>query len=412
MGGRPSRDGTSAASTPPPPGLRLGFFGSLVGRYVPGQWGSGFVLAAAGLPEVESVDLISPELDAGLTRDPVPYPSNVRWLASFRVGRLGSLLRALRKLRGWRGDLLVISANTTSFGSRSIASAFGLCLPWLTRRVMRLPVVLIYHSSVLTTDVQGLGYHSDFDRLRAAIAGRLERAVFRSVPTFVLLHCYRERLAPRVTPAKVGVFENEFLEALPTVRINGLERVPGLSRIATAAPSAVLLHGYWGPQKNLEGALRSLRQLSREGSVFRLTLSGSVNPHFPEYGATLESLVREYSDIVAERLPAPPESGIAQLMLSSDLLLLPYNASGGQSGVLEIASCFDLPTVVVDFPEYREKAATKPSVMLAPVAEWTAVVRAALGASAVPREPPGIAAHVSRSQDQVRSFLREAIGLQ
>ncbi len=401
----------SEAIDRPPGSLRVGYFGSLVGRYVPGQWGSGFVLALASLPEVAEVGLVTPELDSGEDTDPVPYPPKVRWLATYRIGRIGSLLHALRRLRAWRGDLLVFSANTTSFGSRSVASAAGLCLPWLARRLLGLPVVLVYHSSLLTTDVRELGYHSAFDRLRGALAARLERALFRGVPTFVLLRCYRDRLLPRVAPATVRFFANEFLEAIPTITINRLEDgpSPGTSIGRGSGVPAVLLHGYWGPQKNLEGALASLRTLAREGLRFRLTLSGSANPHFPEYRERLDSIAREYADIVTERLPSPSESAIAGLMLDNDLLLLPYNASGGQSGVLEIASCFDLPTIVVDFPEYREKAATKPGVVLAPVTEWTAIVRRTLEVPSTTVRSPALSAHLGLAHAQVRSFLEEAL---
>ncbi len=44
------------------------------------------------------------------------------------------------------------------------------------------------------------------------------------------------------------------------------------------------------------------------------------------------------------------------LFLNADLLLLPYNAAGGYSAVLDQAMFFDLPTVAIDFPEYIEQS--------------------------------------------------------
>lgn len=403
----------SATESPSPPTrpIGVGYVGGLAGRYVIGQWGSGFVLAAAELPQVSTVDVFCPTLDAGLTTDPVPYPNKVRLRAVYDVTRPGSLLRLLRALRDWKGDLLVFSSNTTSFGDKPASAVLGLMLPFLAKYVGRKPTVVVYHSSVLTSDAELLGYNSLFDRFRGAVAGRLERALFRSVPTFVLLRCFRERLAETAPGARVRVFANEFLEAIPTIRLNRLEAselVPRPKRPPHERPT-VLLHGYWGPQKELEGALRVLRDLGRQGVAFRLLLSGAVNPHFPEYRATLERLCVEYGAIISARTGATPEAAIADLMTESDVLLLLYRASGGQSGVLEISSCFELTTVVSDFPEYREKAETKPCVVLVSTETVEERLRALLTGEQSPdasRTP--MRDKLTRSARLVAEFLFEA----
>jgi len=38
------------------------------------------------------------------------------------------------------------------------------------------------------------------------------------------------------------------------------------------------------------------------------------------------------------------------------LLILPYNTSGGHSGVLERAKFFEVHSIVINFPEYQEQA--------------------------------------------------------
>lgn len=387
----------------------VGFVGGLAGRYVIGQWGSGFVLALADLAEVGRVDLFCPTLDPGLTTDPIPYPPNVSVRSTYDVSRPGSVLRLLRALRGWNGDLLVFSSNTTSFGSKSSSAVLGLLLPFLAKYVGKKPTVLVYHSSVLTSDVELLGYDTFFDRIRGAVAARLERALFRTVPTFVLLRCFRDRLARRAPGAKVGVFANEFLEAIPTIRLNRLDAEPAPPTAPIHRRTAVLLHGYWGPQKELEGALQSLRELARQGVAFDLSLSGAVNPHFPAYHRTLERLCEEYRDIITERTGATPERAIAKLMTDSDVLLLLYRASGGQSGVLEISSCFDLTTLVSDFPEYREKAETKPCVVLVSPGSAQEQLRAILTATRAGSSSRGpIREKLRRSEQYVADFLREA----
>ena len=41
--------------------------------------------------------------------------------------------------------------------------------------------------------------------------------------------------------------------------------------------------------------------------------------------------------------------------MENEIVLMPYRASGGQSGVLEMASFFENIVVCSDFPEFREE---------------------------------------------------------
>lgn len=116
------------------------------------------------------------------------------------------------------------------------------------------------------------------------------------------------------------------------------------------------MHGFWGPQKNIEMSLSALKKLKEEGKKFRLVISGGVNKHFPEYERKFNDLVNSYSDIIDEYLGTVTEKDIMKIFINANLLILPYNAPGGLSGVLEQAIFYDLPTIAIDFPEFEEQA--------------------------------------------------------
>ena len=101
-----------------------------------------------------------------------------------------------------------------------------------------------------------------------------------------------------------------------------------------------------------------------DGVKFRLVISGGVNHHFPEYERSFQELLRSYSDIIDEYLGFVTEKEIMKIFLNANLLILPYNTSGGHSGVLEQAIFFEVPTIAMDFPEYREQAMEIESVVL------------------------------------------------
>ena len=124
------------------------------------------------------------------------------------------------------------------------------------------------------------------------------------------------------------------------------------------------MHGSWGPQKNIELGLMTLKKLKREGVKFRLVISGGLNHHFPEYKRKFQELIHSYSDVIDEYLGPVTEKDIMRIFLDASLLILPYNTPGGHSGVLEEAMCFEVPTIAIDFPEFREQANENSNVKL------------------------------------------------
>ena len=98
-----------------------------------------------------------------------------------------------------------------------------------------------------------------------------------------------------------------------------------------------------------------MKKLKREGGKFRLIISGGLNHHFPEYKGKFQELLDSNSDVIDEYLGHVTESDIMKIFLEASLLILPYNTPGGHSGVLEQAFFFGLPTIAIDFPEYREQ---------------------------------------------------------
>ena len=132
----------------------------------------------------------------------------------------------------------------------------------------------------------------------------------------------------------------------------------------------ILMHGSWGPQKNIELGLMTLNKLKREGVKFRLVISGGLNPHFPEYKRKFQELLHCYSEVIDEYLGPVTEKDIMKIFLDAHLLILPYNTPGGHSAVLEQAMFFEVPNIAIDFPEFREQANGTSNVKLVSHAEF------------------------------------------
>ena len=63
-----------------------------------------------------------------------------------------------------------------------------------------------------------------------------------------------------------------------------------------------------------------------------------------------------------------------KIFLQANILLLPYNTPGGHSGVLEQAIFFEIPTIAIDFPEYREQVSDSSNVKLVNTESFSSVL--------------------------------------
>jgi glycosyltransferase involved in cell wall biosynthesis len=257
----------------------------------------------------------------------------------------------------WKSyDLIIFNMLPTGFGKSSLSNTTALLIPLILTKLLRMKnIQIIYHNSVFTNNVEMLGYNSVYDRFRAYFLGKIEKIIFKNIRTYVLLNLYKERIDRAIGRNKVQVLNARYLEAVTTVYMNNMMDTELLDNKKSEVP-VILLHGFWGPQKNIELALSSLLTLKNKGIKFKLVISGGINTHFPDYQAKFKKLLDNYSDIVDEYLGYVKEKDIFNIFSRASLLILPYNAPGGHSGVLEQAIFFNLPTIAIDFPEYEEQS--------------------------------------------------------
>ena len=314
--------------------------------------GTPVVILLSLLKEVDSIDVFCPEENEN--SENFELPKNVKLYGFYRYDDSVSILRLL-KINWYNYDVVIFNMLPTGFGNGTLSNAFALIVPITLRIIFRQSnIKVIYHNSIFTNDIRKLGYNSAFDRIRSFFLGIVERTMFKDVPTFVLLDLYKQRIDEAIGKNKVLVLNGRYLEAITTLYLNNVMNDESIETKKTDIPT-VLMHGSWGPQKNFELGLMALKKLEREGGKFRLVISGDLNHHFPEYKRKFKELLHSYSDVIDEYLGAVTEKDIMKIFLEASLLILPYNTTGGHSGVLEQAILFEVPTIAIDFPEYREQ---------------------------------------------------------
>ena len=335
--------------------MRVAFVGDFInhGKFlVPSS--TSIVLLLSKVPDVEIIDVYSPILNN--KTEPFKEPKNVKIIESYKYDNLVSIIKLL-KIRNRHYDKIIFNIMPTAFGNGSFANLTGLLVPLVLSMMFRKKnIEIIYHNSVYTNDISKLGYDSSYDKIRSFILSIVERVIFKSVKTFVFLEFYKDIITRRIGRNKVRVLNGRYFEAITTIYLNGLFDCHYLSKVVNYKTPQVLMHGYWGPQKNIELGLDALIELRNQGIHFDLTISGSINSHFEEYGKQFDLLLENSKKILKKYEGFVNEIGIMNLFKNTDLLILPYNTPGGRSAVLEQAIFFEVQTIAINFPEFREQA--------------------------------------------------------
>ncbi|WP_229657563.1 glycosyltransferase [Thermogymnomonas acidicola] len=324
--------------------------------------GTSIIILLSLLEDVDSIDVFCPQVNEDI--EEFEIPPKVKLQEFYTYDDSISILRLL-KIKWKNYDTVIFNMLPTGFGNGTLANAIALFVPILLVKFFRRKnIKIIYHNSVFTNDVRKLGYNSTFDKIRSFFLRIVERILFKNVATFVLLNLYKKRIDDAIGYNKVHFLNWKYLETVPTLYLNEIINFHDIKTQDSNIPT-ILMHGSWGPQKNIELGLMVLKKLKDEGEEFKLVISGGINHHFPDYEIKFKEILRSYSGLIDEYLGPITEREITKIFLEASLLILPYNAPGGLSGVLEQAIFFEVPTIAIDFPEFREQAAGVGFVRLA-----------------------------------------------
>jgi glycosyltransferase involved in cell wall biosynthesis len=312
------------------------------------------------LKEVESIDVFCAYPNTNIEETFIP--DKVKIIPLFNAKNPLSTIN-LYRIKWKKYDTVIFNILPTVFGKSSLLNMIGLISPYILKKLGNRNIRVVYHNSTFTNDIEKLGYNSPTDRIRKIILSMVEMRMFTSLPVYMPLKIYVNKILDINNKALVKYIDMRYFEAIPTIYINSFTRNKFIER-GKNPNKTILLHGYWGPQKNLEFALENLMKLRNAGIKFHLILSGCVNSNFPAYVAHFNQLVKKYSMVIDERLGYISEKNIMKLFLFSDLVVIPYNVPGGHSGVLETAIFFDTQVICINHPEFAEQASGLNGVIL------------------------------------------------
>ena len=275
--------------------------------------------------KVEFIDVFCPEKNEKFEK--FELPQRVKLHEYYRYDDSISIIRLL-KIHWDDYDIVIFNMLPTGFGNQTIPNALALLVLIILRIILKQNnIKVIYQNSIFTNDIRSLGYNSPFDMIRAFFLRIIERTLFKNVDTYMFLDLYKQRIDNCIGKNKLNVLNGRYLEAIPTLYLNKVLKAEFIETTETCIPT-ILLHGFWGPQKNIELGLTALRRLRNEGKKFRVIISGGINYHFPQYRIKFQELLRSNSDIIDKYLGPASENDIMRIFLNADLWKVIIYATG------------------------------------------------------------------------------------
>jgi hypothetical protein len=267
----------------------------------------------------------------------------------------GSLCRALLTL--WRDrseyDLVLFNTYVTAFGRRPLANVAGLLLPTLTALSSRRSVTTYMHNLVETQDIRALGYSTGW--LGRSVAHALEWGVIRTGQVVVPLRHQADRVRDAFDTAVPDLLL-PYVEGVASVLASGSR--PPTEVDSTRTEPRLVAFGSIGPQKDISGFLRTLDEIGRRRNrVMTITLAGSASPQFPDARREVDRVLPGLANVRLEEVGPVSEDDVVPFLLHHDVALLPYHATGGISGVLNLSALTGLDVIAYDHPQLREQAA-------------------------------------------------------
>ena len=319
------------------------------------EWSTSFVIALSKMKEIIKIHVITPPQRKN-TVYTYKLPDKCISHEILDYDHPFSMIRAVNLVSGLECDLVLAVSGPTAFGGGSVSNFIGLLLPLMIKIKTKAEVKIINQGSTYTHNTGLLGYSGLINSVKLLGARVIERFIFKKIKTYFQLRYYCNLVETKLGRNYVGgLLVSDYIDALATLYLNGSDTNIALERRLGNDRINILLHGFWGPQKDPEIALRAVRNLKIRNHRIRLTVSGGINNHFPGYREYFQSILRKYGDIIDNYLGYVKEEDLLHLFMENEIVLMPYRASGGQSGVLEMASFFENIVVCSDFPEFREE---------------------------------------------------------
>jgi len=245
-----------------------------------------------------------------------------------------SILQAIRKTTP---DTILFNLQFMKFGDKKIAAALGLLLPFLCR-IQNIPTIVLMHNILEQVDLSNAGFTKNkmAQKLYNFIGSFLTRCILQADTVAVTMKKY-----VHILEKKYGVHN---IKLIP----HGTFEVPEEpSYQLPEGPLKIMTFGKFGTYKKVEILIEAVERIrKRTQKHLEIVIAGTDNPNVPGY---LEKIKKTYAHVPQITFTGyVAEEDVPKLFRQSAMVVFPYTATTGSSGVLHQAGSYGKAVVMPD----------------------------------------------------------------
>ena len=319
------------------------------------EYAQNLVAALASRPAIDTLYLLVDKSDR--SEEVLPEDPKVKVLRVWKADNLLSVLSVMYYILKLRPDVVHFNVSFQSFGKNKLTNVTGLSLILLCR-LLGFRVLAGVHTLGEKADLEKFHLKDSLlNRVGILIATKI---ILSAQSVVVLVRSYGDFLKKRYGHKGVQYIPHG-ASVDPHLKVNTNEKV-------------ILIFGHMGPHKGLPLMFEAFEKIVKEKGNIKLLVAGSNHPNFPNY---LEKFVKAHTPNV-EFSGYVPQEKLGSVFRMTDVVVLPYNAAPGTSGVFHLACGYGRPIVASDLPEIRELVDDGASAILVPPGDVDALKDAIL----------------------------------
>jgi glycosyltransferase involved in cell wall biosynthesis len=270
----------------------------------------------------------------------------------WQANSLCSILKVMKFIFKLKPDVVHFNVSFQSFGNSKLTNLSGLSLILLCR-LFGFKVIAAVHTFADMADLEKFNIKPTvINKVGIFVATKI---ILSAQNVVVLVKGYGDSLKYR--------YGHKGVLFIP----HGTTVVTGPS--VDSPQKTILLFGHMSPHKGLPLMLDAFKKIQTEKSNVRLIVAGTNHPNFPNY---LQQFIKTHiSDV--EFTGYIPQDKLGTVFEQANVVVLPYNAAPGTSGVFHIACGYGRPVVASDLPELRELVNDGAAAILVPASDVEAL---------------------------------------
>jgi len=247
-----------------------------------------------------------------------------------------NVLSITKTIRQTEPDIVLFNLQFMKFGDNKVAAALGLTLP-LICKTMKLPNVVLLHNIMEEVDLSSAGFTTNklMQKLYGLIGSILTRLILQADKVALTIDKYVRTLENK--------YKKKNLALIPHGTFEEIEEEP--SYLLPSGPFQVMAFGKFGTYKKVESMIEAVEKVRKNTCLdIEVVIAGTDNPNTPGY---LENVKNKYEHVPKLRFTGyVEEKDVAEIFKESAVVVFPYTATTGSSGVLHQAGSYGKAVVM------------------------------------------------------------------